>query len=328
MNNVDKQNFTYNVYIPQLIGIKTNIKGFRWGFGKCDVPAGEKEFKNCLIRIYLEEKPDKCVFDGLDISEYSREFRYFKASQKECSVIFEQTLKRAVHLRYVLTVKGNEIFLTVGKSYLKLIKTKLMYVHPIAYILFDLTALLLLKNGMTTLYCSAVQSHNGKTVVFMAPPNTGKSLSVLKLKKDHGARIIAEDMAVTDGTRIWGSQHTNLYRDYHDSSLVEAASKDADLSSDSVDYICFLQKGSDGRICEIDDYTERMTLINHYSLGYYYSPCVRVLNYYYDDFSVREAEKKEQELFEKLQSNACGVLIEDPDPMRFAQELQAYIDRQ
>lgn len=314
------------VYIPQLIGIETNVKKFQWGFGKCDAPVSKEEFRRCKIRIHMEEKPDKAVFDDVDTSRYNREFRHFRAADDRCSVIFDQTMKGAIHLRYVLTVKGNEIFLTVGKTYLRLIMTKLMYVHAIPYILFDLTAMLLLKNGMTTLYCSAVKMKNDKTVVFMAPPNTGKSLCALKLSKEHGARIIAEDMAVTDGEKIWGSSHTNLYRDYHDRSLTENTAESNCDASDSVDYLCFLQKGGHPQVQNLDDYAERMTLINHYSLGYYYSPCVRVFNYFYDDFSTRIAEEEEQRICERLRSNARGVLIEDPDPMRFAEKIQACVD--
>lgn len=320
------EKLNHYIYIPQLIGIETNVKKFQWGFGKCDISSSEEEFRHCKIRIYMEEKSDRAVFDKVDMSRYNREFRHFRASDSECSVMFDQTVKGAIHLRYVLTVKENEIFLTVGKTYLRLIQTKLMYVHPIPYILFDLAALLLLKNGMTTLYCSAVKMKNNRTIVFMAPPNTGKSLCALKLSKDHGARIIAEDMAITDGEKIWGSSHTNLYRDYHDRTLTENIDEVNCDAADSVDYFCFLQKGGQPKMQKLDDYMERMTLLNHYSLGYYYSPCVRVFNYFYDGFSTRNAEEEEQRILGRLRSNARGVMIEEPDPMLFSEKIQACID--
>ena len=318
----------YYENIPEIIGIKTNVKDFFWGFGGCKSDTSEENFEKCKFRVYLEERPDKRVFEDVDLSAYNCRFRYFRAAEGQRSVIFEQTVKRAVVLRYALTVDGNTVKMVVGKSYLRFVKAKLMYTHSVAFILFDVVSQLLLQSGMTTLYCSAVYLPGGKSAVFMAPPNTGKSLCALRLRKDAGAEIIAEDMAVTDGVRLWGAPNTNLYREYNDSELMKFDGKKFRSKIDAVDHIAILQKSDNCRTVSADDSVKKLLLINRYSLGYYYSPCVRVLSYYNDCFSMQNAQNEEERLLKKLVEGACCYLLENPDPMRFSDQIMSAIDRE
>ena len=323
-----KYPFKYYEHVPEMIGMKTNIKDFFWGFGGCKSDTSEENFDKCKIKVYLEERPDKRVFDDIDLSMYNSRFRHFRAAEGQSSVIFDQTVKRAVHLRYALTVDGNNVKMVVGKTYLKLVKTKLMYVHSVSYILFDVVSQLLLQSGITTLYCSAVYLPNGKSAVFMAPPNTGKSLCALRLRKDAGAEIVAEDMAVTDGVRLWGAPNTNLYREYNDADLMKFDSEKFRSRLDKVDYLAILQKSGNCRISQPEDIEEKLLLINRYSLGYYYSPCVRALSFYNDCFSMQNAQNEEERLLKKLVEGACCHLLENPDPMRFSDQIMSAIDRE
>lgn len=328
-----KDPYIYYENIPEIIGIKTNVKDFFWGFGGCDSDTSEENFNKCKIKVFLEERADKRVFEDVDLNVYNSRFRHFRAAEGQSSVLFEQTVKRAVHLRYALTVDGNNVKMIVGKTYLRFVKAKLMYTHAVAFILFDVVSQLLLQSGMTTLYCSAVYLPGGKSAVFMAPPNTGKSLCALRLRKDAGAEIIAEDMAVTDGVRLWGAPNTNLYRDYNDSGLMKFDGQKFRSKIDSVDHIAILQKSDDRRTVSPDDisaedFDEKLLLINRYSLGYYYSPCVRVLSYYNDGFSVRDAQNEEERLLKKLAEGAGCYILKNPDPMRFSDQIMSAIDRE
>ena len=321
-----KSEFKFYENVPGIIGIKTNVKDFFWGFGACKHGVSEKAFERCKIRVNLEVRPDRAVFDDVALSEYSRQFRYFKAAPEKNSVIFSQTLKSAVQLKYVLTVDGNTVKMVVGKSYLRLVKAKLMYVHAVAFVLFDVVSFLLLKNGMTTLYCSAVYLPNGKSVVFSAPPNTGKSLCALKLRQDFGAEIVAEDMAVTDGVSLWGASQTNLYRDYNNKSLLDFDPSEFRSKLDSVDYLTILQKSESVDLTETNDFYKKLVLINRYSLGYYYSPCVRVLCFYNQSMSTDDAQGTEERILKKLMNNAVCNEVSDPDPMAFSSRMMALID--
>lgn len=321
-----KSEFKFYENVPGIIGIKTNVKNFFWGFGACEYCVSEKAFERCKIKVNLEVRPDRTVFDDIALSEYNYQFRHFKAAPEKNSVIFSQTVKRAVKLKYVLTVDGNTVNMVVGKSYLKLVKTKLMYVHPVAFILFDVVSFLLLKNGMTTLYCSAVYLPGGKSVVFSAPPNTGKSLCALKLRKDFGAEIVAEDMAVTDGVSLWGASQTNLYRNYNDKSLLDFDSSKFRSKLDSIDYLTILQKGESANQSKADDFYKKFLLINRYSLGYYYSPCVRVLCFFNQSMSTDDAQRTEELVLKRLMKNAeCNTVI-NPNSMEFSSRIMALID--
>ena len=306
----------YYEYVPGLIGIETNIKGFRWGFGKCKESVNTDNFDKCLIKIHLEEKSDARVFDNVNLANFDFCFRHFKSHPGTKSLIFDQTVGNLIHLRFVLTIKENSVIVTVGKSYMRLVKTKIMNVHPISYILFDVASFLLLQNGLTTIYCSSVHFEDGRNLVIMSPPNTGKSLTALKLVKEYGAKIIAEDMAVTDGEKIIGATFTNLYRKYDDKSLV-SFKNDCVKSWFPLDYLVFLQKASLDSSRELTGCSEKIILINHYSLGYYYSPCLRAMNFYNEDIAVSDALEVEKRILLAMQSKCRCFLIEGANPMNF-----------
>lgn len=310
--------YKYYEHIPGIIGIKTDISGFRWGFGKCDDPVGEQEFENCKIKVYIESKKDSKVFEGIKTSRFTEIFRHFRVDPKSNEVIFEKKVANIVALRFLLSISDNSVSVVVGKSYLKYVKAKMMYIHSIAYILFDIVSILLLKNGMTTLYCSAACLPNGKNVVFIAPPNTGKSLTVLKLQNDINSAIIAEDMAVTDGDLIWGAPYTNLYRDYNDKTLKKPVDGYEKHSGEKIDAVIILQKSENESEDSVIDFREKVLLINRYSLGYYYSPVVRTLDYFGNAVSIKEGEKTEELLINKILSNSKTFLVKKSNPMDFS----------
>lgn len=317
--------FANYVHVPGVIGIRTNIKKFRWGYGECVLPSSDSSFNECKIKVFLEEKKDKDVFDGLNLDSYTNVFRDFKAKPRSLSVIFEKKVG-AVHLRFSVSIQGDCVRVSVGSSYLKTVRIKLMYIHPISYMLFDIVSMLLLRRGMTTLYCSAAELNNGRAVVCIAPPNTGKSLTVLQLKNKHGAKILAEDMAVTDGVSIWGAPYTGLYRNYHDAGLKPDKQNTAQSFAEKIQAAFILQKGAKNNECQPENSAGLMTLINRYSLGYYYSPCVRVLDYYNSGFDIKDAQKTEEQILKKIVDNTHTYLIERQNSLDFAACIQSLVE--
>lgn len=315
--------FENYVQVPGVIGIRTNIPGFRWGFGACSAPAPEADFEACKIKVFLEARKDRAVFEDTDIAAYTGTFRDFKARPDCRSVLFEKKLG-PIPLRFSVSVQENRVEAVVGQSYLRLIKLKFMYIHPIWYILFDLVSLLLLKQGMTTFYGSAAALPDGGAVVCAAAPNTGKSMTVLQLKNKFGARILAEDMAVTNGESLWGAPYTALYRDYHDAALETVRQNpETDAFARRIDGVVILQKGTSEGESQAGDFLHRLLLINRYSLGYYYSPCVRVLDYYNADFDVMAAQAAEERILGRMVQNARTAVVERQNSLDFAQDIYA-----
>ena len=309
--------FLYYRCVDGYVGIKTNIKNFNWPYGICRKPVDKNEYEKCKIKVALNAVDDKNVFDCVDTENYKTSFRHFKASENKKSVIFDQTIAKFIRLRYLVTVSGNTVNAVFGKSYIKTVKIKTMYIHPVRFILFDLVTLMLLKNGLLTVYCSAVKLSGGKTAVMLSPPNAGKSLTALNLLNKYNAKIIAEDMAVTDGEFIYGVPNTESFRNYNNEISKDISSEDM-VPSGKIDYLFFMQKGSDEQLKPIDKYFEKLKMISRYAVGYYYSPFLRVLDWFNDDFSVTSAEKTEDDIIEKIQASVPGYLIERKNPMEFA----------
>lgn len=308
-------------HVPGIIGIKTNIKNFRWGFGKCSKPVDESVFENCQYKIVVERKSDSHVFDSVNLDSFDLYFRYFKGVKDDRRLIFDRTVGKIIHLRYYINVYEKQIHIIVGKSYLRFVPIKLMNLHPISSVLFDAISAVLLQNHMTSLYCSSIKLSNGKSAVFMAPPNTGKSLTVLRLKRDFGANILSEDMAITNGREIWGAPYTNLFRNYHDKSLCAEGDYTPITCPQKIDYVFFLQKGKKIQSIQTFDYSERLESINRYSLGYYYSPCLRAMNYFNDDFFVPKCMIEETRIFKEMENSTKGFVLENPDPVMFAEQM-------
>ena len=313
--------FETYVHVPGVIGIRTNIPGFRWGFGECKVPASENAFDSCKLKVFLEARKDRNVFADTDIECYTGVFRDFKAKPQRKAVVFEKKLG-PVSLRFSVSVQGDCVHAVVGKSYLRLVRLKLMYIHPIAYVLFDLISLLLLQQNMTTFYGAAAELPGGRTVVCAAAPNTGKSLTVLQLQNKYGARILAEDMAVTNGESLWGAPYTGLYRNYHDDSLkTDQDNPNINLFAQRIDAVFLLQKGAQNREVEPESFLHQLLLINRYSLGYYYSPCVRVLDYYNQDMDVHAAQLTEEQILGRMVGTSQRRILERQNSMDFAHVL-------
>ncbi len=313
------QPFENYVQVPGMLGIRTNVPGFRWGFGACSAPAPEADFESCKIKVFLKAAKDADVFADTELSAYTEIFRDFRAKPEGKAVLFEKKVG-PLHLRFSITIEGNRVKVVVGRSYLRLIRLKIMYIHPIWYILFDLVSLLLLQQNMTTLYGAAAALADGRTVFCAAAPNTGKSVTVLQLQNKFGARILAEDMAVTDGERLWGAPYTGLYRNYHDASLQSARQDpETDTLARSIDGVFLLQKGSPDREIQTGDFLHRLLLINRYSLGYYYSPCLRVLDYYNRDLDISAARAAEERILGKMVGAARTMIVERQNSMDFAQ---------
>jgi hypothetical protein len=315
------------VNVTDIIGIRTNISGFRWAFGKCDNPVPDELFEQCKIKVFLKETGDKHVFDDLDMNLYKYSFRDFKLHPLSKSLIYEKNIKRVVKLRFAISIQGDCVHVTVGKSYMKYIKIKLMYIHSISYILFDVVSMMLLNQNMTTLYCSACHLNNGNTVVCIAPPNTGKSLTALKLQNEFGSEIIAEDMAVTDGERIWGANNTKLYRNYHDDHLKQTKTMIPISVPQEIHSLFLLQKGASDFETTEGDMLAKIVLINRYSLGYYYSPCVRALDYYHEDFSIATAMEMEEKILSRFVNKSKICVVQRRNSMDFAEYIYKFSEK-
>lgn len=107
----------------------------------------------------------------------------------------------------------DESVLTVNRDYLHFVTHRFMNLHSAGYILTDVAALKLLHSGYAPLHCSGFR-YRDATVLVLAPPNTGKTLTTMMACLDDGAEFIAEDLAITDGTQLFSVPWTSTFRYY------------------------------------------------------------------------------------------------------------------
>ena len=285
------------VYVPGLVGIETELECFRWNFGYYPPVADKSEFEKCAAKIYLKVVPDKKIaYAGAE--EGVSSFRRFSAHPEAGDLYFSQRMFKLFNARFALHVKGNDIYAEVGKSYFKKIRYKVMNVHPIWYVLFDLTTYLLIGNGYLPVYASAVVK-DGRATLIMGPPGSGKTLTALSLSMKHGFRLMSEDLVVTDGERIWPAPWTQTYRDYGKEyeDFIKTAEKPLDPAP--AERLFLIERGTG---TERDPF-DKMSILNRYDIGYPGSPVLLALSYFNGDVSLKRAEETERCILKKLFEN-------------------------
>lgn len=92
-----------------------------------------------------------------------------------------------------------------------------------------------------------------------------------------------------------------------------------------VDGVFLLQKGALDWELELEPevFLHQLLLINHYSLGYYYSPCLRVLDYYNRDLDVQAAQEVEARILGRLVGKARRMMVERRNSREFAPAIHA-----
>ena len=88
-----------------------------------------------------------------------------------------------------------------------------MNLHSPGYVLTDIVAWALRQAGYAPVHCSGFSAPEG-TVLVLAPPNTGKTLTTMMACMEMGAGYLAEDVAITDGTNLYAVPWTSTFRYY------------------------------------------------------------------------------------------------------------------
>lgn len=92
--------------------------------------------------------------------------------------------------------------LTVNRTYHRLGRRSIGTVPSVGELLRDIVSIQLLMNGYALLYCGAVANGDEASVI-VGLTNAGKTTAVLDLVRRGRATYVAEDIAVTDGERVY-----------------------------------------------------------------------------------------------------------------------------
>lgn len=307
----------YFVYVKDILAVETNLSKFAWSYGSIAPKTGKDLFDKCKIKVYLNVVRDKDVPKNCN-----EQFSFFTTNQNKNSLYYSRSILGGIKLSFNLRIDGNSVYMTCGKNYYNFIRFRLMNIHSAGYILCDIVEALLLKNGLATLYCSAVDfRENDRTACVFGAPNTGKTLTAMLLCNRYGGKLMSEDFAVTDGEYVWGVPWTNTHRKYK----IEGLSGRVEIQEYPcrVTDVVVLQKGDEQ--IDRDKNSEKIKYLNRYGLGYIKSPSLVALSYFNREFDIHKMYETENEILEKLIKNSQYLFVSSRESLNFAETFAGYL---
>jgi hypothetical protein len=235
----------------------------------------------------------------------------------------------------------------VTKNYLRFVRFRLNNLHSPGYNLTDLVCALLLKRDLCALHCSGFKLGD-RVVAVLAPPNTGKTLTTMRMVLDHGASFISEDLAITDGEHIFACPWTSTFRYYDEltrggplamrmklikvlpimelipfpgsKKLIDTyIGKDRIEESARVTDIVILARRKGGvEVLEKDEALKLTWNLNCYEFFYRKSPMLTAYSYFNPAFDPEALVEKEKEILSRLVSQSRCMLVKSEDAVDFA----------
>ncbi|MBX0313380.1 hypothetical protein [Planococcus glaciei] len=337
----------YFIAAKGILGIKTNIKEFRWSFGS-NMPEGTLiEYESCAVKMHivLEDFNDDDLLGNLG------RYHYFNGSPGGDKLYYTRKLPMNKKLRLKAeNLLSDEPKLTVNRTYYKLITHRIMNLHSLHYIATDLAALLLLRKGYAPIHCSAFKAGDA-TVAIFAPPDTGKTLSTMTACGDFGASFIAEDLAITDGKNIFSVPWTNSFDHYaknkqeeisgvkgklvkavpliKNSSKKHSEPEDNDvktralLNPQIVTHIAILEKGEDDVMPQTESVgVSKLMNLNRYEFNFLRAPLLIAYEFFNPGLAIDDGTVKEKEILTALVKNSESVFtLKKRNPTHYAETL-------
>lgn len=315
----------YFIASENILGIRTNIKNFTWSFGTEMPLATAEEYDKCQVKINV-------VLENFNEDERLKDmgrYHYFNGNPGEDKIYYTRKLALNQKMRLKAeNLMADEAKITVNKAYYKFITHRIMNLHSVHYIVTDLAALLLLKKGFAPIHCSAFEK-DGKTIAIFAPPDTGKTLSATMACMEHGARFIAEDMAITDGEKIYAVPWTNSFCHYsknHGEKGENTSAKNArkkGLMVADVTHIAVLEKGADQVVPLSENIAvSKLMNLNRYEFNFLRAPVLIAYEFFNPSLMIDDATQVERELLRKLGEKSEKVFsLNKTNPTHYAKTL-------
>lgn len=316
----------YYIYCAGILGVKTNAADFRWIYGSAAPEASLEDYEKCVLKFDVCVVPEKHLTQPLACD---RRFQVFTWCDKTHTISFRRRFLRHIQTGYNICVSGNTVSAEIGRNYFKFIRLRMMNLHGVYYLLSDLANMLLLKNGFLTLYASsAYYAPTGKTVVCFAPPNTGKTITALKLCDTYGYALVGEDVVITDGHRIYSCPWTCSYRKGN-SRVDQAGSfgratripKQAFCDVCDLTNMAVLSLGPKDISMEKHRIASRVCTLNGYLFYYYASPIIKILGYFDPEYCEPWEAKAKAMLEDMVQQAECRFL-QSEQPTDFYEMIQ------
>jgi len=345
----------YFVPIQGLIGIRINEDDFKFSYGQAMPASTEEAYLAAKIRIDITYLPDS-RFRELPRTATGK-FHHFSGEPGGAKIDYDRAWFFGSRLG--LTIAGattNHVEIMANSSYRRFVKHRFMNLHSIGYIVTDVINLLLLKNGYCPLHCSAI-AKNGDAYLIFAPPNTGKTITSMQLcMNDQRLDFVAEDLAVTDGDKLYAAPWTSTFRYYSniDKSLgsrllmrltekiavlellgvgkvdpiTKYISKDRIANISKIKGLFILERGQTGfEDISCDEAAWRIHTLDRYEFNYARSPAIIAYEYFNYAGNIEQAIDAEQsKLLEMVRGADFTKIIRNRDAMEYADQIKEIID--
>lgn len=320
----------FYVYSGGLLGVKTNIKDFKWIYGSVAPASLAEEYENCAIQLYVKLVPNKELYA---CESTSSQFSAFSWNEGNKTLFYRRKLFHSCNLGFNIKFCDDRVEVEIGKSYYKYVKQRFNNLHGMYYLLSDVANIMLLKKGFLTLYASAVyEPKSSMGILCFSPPNTGKTLTAVNLCKDHDCKLLGEDIVITDGEKLFPCPWTCSYRVGKGKDTaggfripsgkmltIARASEPCNLT-----HIALLSGGCSNEIKYTTGLNRKIILLNGYLFNYYSSPIMSALAYFSEDYPLVWNDCGAA-ILDKLVKNSVCTEIEAKDAMAFSEMIYSYI---
>jgi hypothetical protein len=335
----------YFVASPGILGIRTNVKRFKWSYGISMPQVAREDYDACLLRFQVEITRDLPVPHN---SKQARKYHYWLGSPGEDWLHYDRAFGLGRRLQMTAAgLFGDEPSFKVNRTYYRFISHRFMNLHSIGYVLTDVASLLLLRKGYAPLHCSAFR-HEHATVIVAAPPNTGKTLTSMSASIDHGADYIAEDLALTDGRDVVSIPWTSTFRYYKQidrnplarlrnvatgyvpviellprrrpKAVTQYVPPHQMTDRSRVTHVVLLEPGAASlRNADLDEACRKIRNLNRYEFNYSKAPFIVAYEYFNPRLSIDTTCRTEEFLIRRLLENCDHRwVVSSHDPTRYA----------
>lgn len=347
-SGVDIVTDSYFVASEGVLGLRTNAPGVKWSWGTNMPEASRDQYEKCVVKVrfsVLDETPAGPDPDSDGFGKY----HYFHGAPDADDLFYRRTFMGRKDLWLRLSgLVADEIHLEVNRSYARYITHRFMNLHSPGYILTDVVAWALLRSGLAPVHCSGFSTPEG-TVLVLAPPNTGKTLTTMMACMNRGAGYLAEDVGITDGKSLFSVPWTSTFRYYDqiDSSRrsralnrltkvfppaellpVSKSSRIDDLltsskilTSERVTHVAVLERNENEAVVPLDrdKAVSKAVNLNRYEFNYMKSPVMVAYEYFNPDLDLSGALDRERSVLNDVVRQADQtLLIQTRDATRYA----------
>jgi len=271
--------------------------------------------------------------------QYSNIVYLLARTKNNIELLYTQRLYPYGRLWAHITEGKDRLMFYINPLYFYGIRLRIENILPPGIHLRNLTYLMLLKNGILSLYASSFALNEKEGCLILSPPNVGKSVTVSNAAQD-GMFYLSEDISIVKNGYIYSVPYTNTYShrlskmkylgpiSYFFPSTTPFSSKFKDniLPKSRLKYIFILEPSSTNEITTIplEVAIRKIQLLNEIEFNYH---CDRIIlsRFYLLNEDISDTKKIERDIIEKIIKQANIFLVKAKNPQHYYQLIKSVI---